>query len=80
MNEIALHRGSSPHLNTIDIFVDGQHLTEAVVRDTATIFRPTKAENESSLTVSLYLPPLVRRLILYQLEVPLSIHHSALSF
>lgn len=34
MNEIALHRGSSPHLNTIDIFVDGQHLTEAVVRKT----------------------------------------------
>lgn len=31
MNEIALHRGASPHLNTIDIFVDGQHLTEAVV-------------------------------------------------
>lgn len=31
MNEIALHRGSSPHLNTIDIYVDGQHLTEAVV-------------------------------------------------
>ncbi|KAF8633378.1 hypothetical protein AX17_004549 [Amanita inopinata Kibby_2008] len=30
MNEIALHRGTSPHLNTIDIFVDGQHLTEAV--------------------------------------------------
>ncbi|OBZ69503.1 NADH kinase pos5, mitochondrial [Grifola frondosa] len=30
MNEIALHRGSSPHLNTIDVFVDGQHLTEAV--------------------------------------------------
>ncbi|KIY50292.1 ATP-NAD kinase [Fistulina hepatica ATCC 64428] len=30
MNEIALHRGSDPHLNTIDIFVDGQHLTEAV--------------------------------------------------
>lgn len=31
MNEIALHRGGSPHLNSIDIFVDGQHLTEAVV-------------------------------------------------
>ncbi|KZT00299.1 ATP-NAD kinase [Laetiporus sulphureus 93-53] len=30
MNEVALHRGSSPHLITIDIFVDGQHLTEAV--------------------------------------------------
>lgn len=32
MNELALHRGASPHLNTIDVFVDGQHLTEAVVR------------------------------------------------
>ncbi|KAF8273413.1 ATP-NAD kinase [Lactarius quietus] len=30
MNEVALHRGSSPHLNTIDAYVDGQHLTEAV--------------------------------------------------
>lgn len=32
MNEVALHRGASPHLNTIDAFVDGQHLTESVVR------------------------------------------------
>ena len=31
MNEVALHRGASPHLNTIDVFVDGQHLTESVV-------------------------------------------------
>lgn len=38
MNEIALHRGSSPHLNTIDIFVDGQHLTEAVVRTYANLY------------------------------------------
>ncbi|SRR5713226_1431915 len=38
MNEVALHRGSSPHLNTIDAFVDGQHLTEAVV--STTIRRP----------------------------------------
>lgn len=30
MNEVSLHRGPSPHLNTIDVFVDGQHLTEAV--------------------------------------------------
>ncbi|KAN0131904.1 NADH kinase pos5, mitochondrial [Lactarius tabidus] len=30
MNEVALHRGSSPHLNTIDAYVDGQHLTESV--------------------------------------------------
>ena len=32
MNEVALHRGRSPHLVTIDAFVDGQHLTESVVR------------------------------------------------
>lgn len=38
MNEVALHRGSSPHLNTIDVFVDGQHLTEAVVRDSSPTF------------------------------------------
>ncbi|EPQ55028.1 ATP-NAD kinase [Gloeophyllum trabeum ATCC 11539] len=30
MNEVSLHRGSSPHLNTVDLYVDGQHLTEAV--------------------------------------------------
>lgn len=30
MNEVALHRGRSPHLNTIDAYVDGQHLTESV--------------------------------------------------
>jgi len=30
MNEVALHRGRSPHLDTIDVFVDGQHLTECV--------------------------------------------------
>jgi hypothetical protein len=80
MNEIALHRGSSPHLNTIDIFVDGQHLTEAVVRGIATIFRPTTTENEFSLTASLYPPLLVLRRILYQLEVPLSTHRLAHSF
>jgi hypothetical protein len=31
MNELTLHRSSYPGLNVIDIFVDGQHLTEAVV-------------------------------------------------
>lgn len=80
MNEIALHRGSSPHLNTIDIFVDGQHLTEAVVRGIVTIFRPTITENESSLTASLYPHLLVLRHILYQLEAPLSTRHLARSF
>ena len=31
MNEVALHRGASPHLTIIDAFVNGQHLTEAIV-------------------------------------------------
>lgn len=30
LNEVALHRGRSPHLTVVDAFVDGQHLTEAV--------------------------------------------------
>ncbi len=37
MNEVALHRGRSPHLDTIDVFVDGQHLTECVVCDFLTV-------------------------------------------
>jgi NADH kinase len=49
MNEIALHRGSSPHLNTIDIYVDGQHLTEAVVR--STLFQAPRFTNYRSLMV-----------------------------
>jgi NADH kinase len=31
MNEVTLHRGRSPHLNIVDIFVDGVHLTEEYV-------------------------------------------------
>jgi len=30
MNEAPLHQGPNLRLNTIDAFVDGQHLTEAV--------------------------------------------------
>ncbi|UZJ56041.1 hypothetical protein CBS101457_005361 [Exobasidium rhododendri] len=30
MNEVALHRGRSPHMTTIDAFVDGRHLTQAI--------------------------------------------------
>lgn len=37
MNEVALHRGQSPHLVTIDAFVDGQHLTESVVCASETV-------------------------------------------
>lgn len=31
MNEVALHRGREPHMTTIDAFVDGRHLTQAIV-------------------------------------------------
>jgi len=31
MNEVSLHRGSSPHLVTADAYVDDQHLTEAIL-------------------------------------------------
>lgn len=31
MNEVALHRGREPHMTTIDAFVDGRHLTRAIV-------------------------------------------------
>lgn len=31
MNEVALHRASSPHMTMVDAFVDGKHLTQAIV-------------------------------------------------
>lgn len=34
MNEVALHRGREPHMTTIDAFVDGRHLTRAIVSAT----------------------------------------------
>jgi NADH kinase len=30
MNEVALHRASSPHMTTMDAFVDGRHLTQSI--------------------------------------------------
>ncbi|ORX34286.1 ATP-NAD kinase-like domain-containing protein [Kockovaella imperatae] len=30
MNEVAIHRGRHPHLNVVDAYFDGEHLTEAV--------------------------------------------------
>ncbi|EIN06708.1 ATP-NAD kinase [Punctularia strigosozonata HHB-11173 SS5] len=40
MNEVTLHRSAHPGLNIVDIFVDGQHLTEAVA-DGLIISTPT---------------------------------------
>lgn len=31
MNEVTLHRGRQPHMTTIDSFVNGNHLTQAIV-------------------------------------------------
>lgn len=74
MNEIALHRGSSPHLNTIDIFVDGQHLTEAVVCTFGLqmCFKLIKLVI-SLMALSFPLRP-VRLHILFRREVQLCIH------
>ena len=76
MNEIALHRGSSPHLNTIDIYVDGQHLTEAVVRTVHTELGYAVLKF-ISLTVSSCQHPRAPLHILYPPEAPLSTPPSA---
>jgi len=31
MNEVNIHRGKSPHMAIVEVFVDGRFLTEAVV-------------------------------------------------
>lgn len=39
MNEVALHRGREPHMTTIDAFVDGRHLTRAIVSSPCIVSR-----------------------------------------
>lgn len=46
MNEVTLHRGRSPHLNIIDAYVNGQHLTEAVVGPFSAPQAPTHITHE----------------------------------
>jgi hypothetical protein len=76
MNEVALHRGSSPHLNTIDIFVDGQHLTEAVVNYYCVCFFSCPSSfGFSSQTVSLFRLQQAQLRTRYQREAPSSILH-----
>lgn len=55
MNEVALHRGRSPHLTTVDAYVDGQHLTESVVSC------PAPSTRAFELTAATLWRPLVRR-------------------
>lgn len=40
MNEVSLHRGSSPHMTSLHAYVDSQHLTEAVA-DGLVVATPT---------------------------------------
>jgi len=49
MNEVTLHRGRHPHLTVVDAFFDGEHLTEAVVRDTSS--RPKSYTTQDFLEV-----------------------------
>ena len=76
MNEIALHRGSSPHLNTIDVYVDGQHLTEAVVRSLRTLSHEDLAHTRlcSSPTASSYPPQRGQQRTRFPQEDPSCIH------
>lgn len=55
MNEVALHRGQHRHLNVVDAYFDGQHLTEAVVSPSA--FLDDRYQLTRRLTV-FYYPPL----------------------
>lgn len=52
MNEVALHRGRYPHLSVVDAFVNGQHLTEAVVRSPLAFSRASGREPRLTLSPS----------------------------
>lgn len=43
MNEVTLHRGSQPHMTTIDAYVDGEHLTRAIVSIAPACITQTRA-------------------------------------
>jgi NADH kinase len=62
MNEVVMHRGMSPHLTIIDIFVDGQFLTEAQA-DGMIISTPTGSTAYSLSSGGSIVHPLVPSLL-----------------
>ncbi|KAE8271232.1 hypothetical protein A4X09_0g1116 [Tilletia walkeri] len=63
MNEVALHRGASPHLTIIDAFVNGQHLTEAIA-DGLIVSTPTGSTAYSLSAGGPIVHPSVQALVL----------------
>ncbi|KAK0530497.1 NADH kinase pos5 [Tilletia horrida] len=63
MNEVALHRGASPHLTIIDAFVNGQHLTEAIA-DGLIVSTPTGSTAYSLSAGGPIVHPSVQSLVL----------------
>jgi NADH kinase len=63
MNEVVMHRGASPHLTIIDIFVDGQFLTEAMA-DGMIVSTPTGSTAYSLSSGGSIVHPLVPSLLL----------------
>ncbi|KAF2747715.1 ATP-NAD kinase [Sporormia fimetaria CBS 119925] len=63
LNEVIVHRGSSPHLKIIDVFVGGRFLTEAVA-DGMIISSPTGSTAYSLSSGGSIVHPLVNSLLL----------------
>ncbi|KZT33451.1 ATP-NAD kinase [Sistotremastrum suecicum HHB10207 ss-3] len=63
MNEVTLHRGRSAHLNRIDAYVDGTHLTEAV-SDGLIVATPTGSTAYSLSSGGPIVHPSVRTILL----------------
>ncbi|KAF2114907.1 ATP-NAD kinase-like domain-containing protein [Lophiotrema nucula] len=63
LNEVIIHRGSSPHLKIIDVFVGGRFLTEAVA-DGVIISSPTGSTAYSLSSGGSIVHPLVPSLLL----------------
>lgn len=63
MNDIFLHRGDSPHLTTLDIFVDGDFLTRTIA-DGVTLSTPTGSTAYSLSAGGSIVSPLVPCILL----------------
>ncbi|CCD25547.1 NADH kinase NDAI_0F02290 [Naumovozyma dairenensis CBS 421] len=63
MNDIFLHRGSSPHLANLDIFIDGEYLTRTIA-DGVTLSTPTGSTAYSLSAGGSIVSPLVPSILL----------------
>ncbi|KAL3230706.1 NADH kinase POS5, mitochondrial [Nakaseomyces bracarensis] len=63
MNDIFLHRGNSPHLTNLDIFIDGEYLTRTTA-DGVTLSTPTGSTAYSLSAGGAIVSPLVPSILL----------------